>query len=358
MVKMSSPDALVVSMAPSLSRSFKRYNESVVTCLHSVAPVIDMQIQWFPGHMHKARTEMAESLPKVDLLIEVLDARIPFSSENPMLAALRGKKPCLKILAKSDLADAASTKEWRTYLEREKNVKARAVTTTEPERTKQLTELCVSMFPQKQDIGKQIVAMIAGVPNVGKSTLINVLAGRSVAKTGNEPAITKGQQRVKIRDGIVLLDTPGVLWPNVENKNSGLRLATVGSVKDTAMEYENVALFAARFLLESYPERLADRYELESIRVGPVELLDVIGKKRGCLSKRGHIDYDRASRILLNELRAGMLGPMTFETPAVMERELAELKVLLAETEAAKKQSNETRRARFKAKQKEKRRRL
>ena len=193
------------------------------------------KIQWFPGHMHKARVQMAEILPKVDLVIEVLDARIPYSSENPMLAELRGDKPVLKLLNKSDLADPDVTKVWKSYFDRQPGVKARSVTTTEPKKIWQLGNLCQEMFPDRQGMGKHVMAMICGIPNVGKSTLINILAGRKSLKTGDEPGVTKGQQRIILHNGVELLDTPGVLWPNVANEKSGYRLATIGSIKDTAM---------------------------------------------------------------------------------------------------------------------------
>ena len=310
-----------------------------------------MSIQWFPGHMHKARVEMAEILPKVDLVIEVIDARIPYSSENPMLAELRGETPCLKVLNKSDLADPELTNEWRDYLERQRGVRARSVTTQEPKQIKQLSSLCVQMFPDKQAIGKNVTAMICGIPNVGKSTLINILAGRKVAKTGNEPAVTKGQQRIKLHNGVVLMDTPGVLWPKVDNEKSGYRLATIGSIKDTAMEYEDVSYFAATYLLEKYPERLQERYKFETLPDQPLEVLDAIGKYRGCLNKRGVVDYDRVGRILLTELRSGKLGPVTLETPQMMETEKVAV-AKEAEEKAAKKDAKKAeRKARFKKRQ-------
>lgn len=309
-----------------------------------------MQIQWFPGHMHKARTQIKESLPRVDLFIEVLDARLPFSSENPMIAALRGAKPCLKLLAKSDLADAARTAQWQHYLEQERGVKAKAVSTQKPGVIRRLSEVCADMLPNRHGIGKTITTMVVGIPNVGKSTLINIMAGRSIAKTGNEPAITKGQQRINIGNGIILLDTPGILWPNVENKNSGYRLATTGAIKDTAMEYDDVAFFAADYLLKNYPQALCQRYSLKSIPRDQTELLETIGRQRGCLNKRGIVDLDRVSRIFLNELCAGTLGPITLETPEMMEREKAEVLVIQAEKAANKQASRATRRAKFKAK--------
>ncbi len=282
-----------------------------------------MQIQWFPGHMHKAQVQIREALPKVDLFIELLDARLPFSSQNPMLAELRGNKPCLKVLSKSDLADPERTQQWQVHLEQEQGVKARAVSTSQPGKIVRLTELCHKMLPHRHGLGRPIRTMIVGIPNVGKSTLINTLAGRHIAKTGNEPAITKSQQQIRIGQGIVLLDTPGVLWPNVENENSGYRLAATGAIKDTAMEYADVAYFAAGFLMEHYPDALLGRYGLEQPPADQLALLDAIGKKRGCLAKGGVVDYDRTSRILINDLRAGALGPLTFETPAMIAAETA-----------------------------------
>ena len=264
-----------------------------------------MSIQWYPGHMHKAQLQIQQALTKVDLLIELLDARIPFSSENPMLATLRGDKPCLKVLSKSDLADPALTSRWQAHLERQTGVWVRAITTAQAGTIARLTGVCQKMLPRRGGLGKPIRTMIVGVPNVGKSTVINILAGRNVAKTGNEPAITKNQQQVKIGTGILLLDTPGILWPNVENENSGYRLAATGAIKDTAMEYPDVAYFVAGYLLENYPEALAERYSLDEMPVDQVALLDAIGKRRGCLAKGGVVDYDRTSRIFINDLRAG-----------------------------------------------------
>ena len=315
-----------------------------------------MNIQWFPGHMHKARVQMAEILPKVDLVIEVLDARIPYSSENPMLAELRGNTPCLKVMNKSDLADPDLTGDWRAFFERTNGVKARSVTTEQPKLIRQLANVCSDMFPEKRGIGKHVTAMICGIPNVGKSTLINILAGRKVAKTGNEPAVTKAQQRIKLSNGVVLLDTPGVLWPNVSNAKSGYRLAIIGSIKDTAMEYEDVAHFAAGFLLSSYADRVVERYSLSPTPTTALELLDAIGKKRGCLNKRGVIDYERVSRILLTELRSGKLGPLTLETPGMMESEKVEAAAILQEKEEAKAKRKAERKARFKEKPHERRR--
>ena len=304
-----------------------------------------MLIQWYPGHMHKASKEIKETLPQVDLIIEVLDARIPFSSQNPMLATIRGDKPCIKILNKSDLADPDITQQWQTYLEQEHSVKTLAVTNEHPEKIRQLPDLCHKMLPTKEPGGKLITTLIMGIPNVGKSTIINILAGRMIAKTGNEPAITKMQQRIDIGNGIILLDTPGLLWPNVDNKNSGYRLATTGAIKDTAIRHDDIADFAAEYLLQQYPDLLKTRFSLEQLPDSPEELLKIIGKQRGCLRSGGHIEIDKVAKILLAELRAGTLGRISLETPAMMEQELAELVIIREEKEARKKARKQKRKA-------------
>ena len=296
-----------------------------------------MLIQWYPGHMHKASKEIKETLPQVDLIIEILDARIPFSSQNPMLATLRGDKPCIKILSKSDLADPEITQQWQTYLEQEQGVKTLAVTVEHPEKIRQLPDLCHKMLPDKAPGSRLIHTLIMGIPNVGKSTLINILAGRMIAKTGNEPAITKMQQRIDIGNGIILLDTPGLLWPNVENKNSGYRLAATGAIKDTAINHDQIASFAAEYLLHQYPDYLKTRFQLEQLPETEQQLMDAIGKNRGCLRSAGRIDMDKVAKILLTELRAGMIGRISLETPAMMEQELIELAVIREEKAAKKK---------------------
>jgi len=300
-----------------------------------------MLIQWYPGHMHKASKEVKEILPQIDLIIEILDARIPFSSQNPMLAALRGDKPCIKVLSKSDLADPEITQQWQSYLEQEQGVKTLALSIEQPEKMRQLTELCHRMLPNKIGSDKPIHTLIMGIPNVGKSTLINMLAGRMIAKTGNEPAITKTQQRIDIGNGIILLDTPGMLWPNVDNKNSGYRLATTGAIKDTAISHDSIAFFAAEYLLQHYPDLLQTRFQLDVIPANEQELMDIIGRKRGCLRSGGRIEMDKVSKILLAELRAGTIGRISLETPDMMERELAELVIIRAEKEAKKKARKE-----------------
>lgn len=304
-----------------------------------------MHIQWYPGHMYKANKEIRKTLSKVDLVIEILDARIPYSSENPLLAQLRGDKPCIKVLSKSDLADPVATATWQTYLEQQWGVRSLALTTKQPDRFCQLSELCRKMVPGRSEGIKPIHSLIVGIPNVGKSTLINILAGRVIAKTGNEPAVTKTQQRINLGNGIVLSDTPGVLWPNIENPHSGYRLAATGAIKDTAIDSDDVAYFTAEYLLQAYPERLMARFQLAALPESADELMEVIGRKRGCLRAGGFIERDKVARLLIGELRSGQLGRITLETPSMMEQELVEQEIV-REQKAAKKAEREQRKKR------------
>lgn len=295
-----------------------------------------MAIHWYPGHMHKAQKEMREILPQVDLLIEVLDARIPYSSENPMIAQLRGDKPCIKVLSKTDLADPVLTAEWQAYLEQDKGVKTLGTTTEQPAKMKQVMELCRKMLPEKDASVKTINAMIAGIPNVGKSTLINTLADRIIAKTGNEPAVTKAQQRINLGSGIILFDTPGILWPKVENVNSSYRLAASGAIKDTAMDYQDVGFFAADYLIKAYPDLLKDRFQIDHIPDTEIEFLELAAARRGALMAGGRVNLHKICEVLINELRSGKLGHITLETPAMVEKEKIQMEVEKEKKEADK----------------------
>ncbi len=274
-----------------------------------------MAIQWYPGHMHKARKKIIEAMPKIDIVIEVMDARLPFSSENPLVTELRGHRPCIKILNKSDLADPVVTKAWLDHLEQERGVKALAMTSEKPGQIRKISSICRQMLPNKAKKEQRIRTMIMGIPNVGKSTLINILTGKIIAKVGNEPAVTKSQQKIYLDNGIVLSDTPGILWPKIEDENSGYRLAVTGAIKNTAIEYEDIALYAARFLLERYPQRVMDRYKLKKIPESDEQLLDIIGRKRGGLRPGGVVDLHKASEVLIHDLRSGALGRVSLEHP-------------------------------------------
>jgi len=293
-----------------------------------------MQIQWYPGHMYKAGKEIKKSLPGIDLVIEILDARIPFSSENPMLKKIRGSKSCIKILNKSDLANPEITLQWQQWLDQKQGVKTLSVDKAHPEKIKQISTLCQKLVPERKNSAKGIRAMIMGIPNVGKSTLINTLAGRTIAKTGNEPAITKAQQRIEINNNLILFDTPGMLWPKVENKNSGYRLAVTGAIKDTAIEHSDIAFFAAEYLLETYPKSLQARYNLQSLPKNELELFEIIGTKRGCLRAGGEVDLDKISKLFLNDIRQGELGKISYETPEMIKTEMVELALILEQKAA------------------------
>jgi len=303
-----------------------------------------MAVHWYPGHMHKAQKEIKEVLPQVDLLIEVLDARIPFSSENPAIAAMRGDKPCIKVLSKTDLADPDATAQWQEHLEREKGVKTFATTTEQPAKMKQILDLCRKMLPERDASVKAITTMIVGIPNVGKSTLINILAGRVIAKTGNEAAVTKTQQRINIGNGILLLDTPGILWPKLENPNSGYRLAASGAIKDTAMEYDDVGFYTADYLIKAYPELLKERFQLPTIPDTEIEFLELAAARRGALMAGGRVNLHKICEVLINELRSGKLGRITLETPVMVEQEAVEM----AEVEAKKAADKIERKQKFK----------
>lgn len=280
-----------------------------------------MAINWFPGHMHKARKEIAKIMNQVDLIIEVLDARIPFSSENPMVPELRGNTPCLKVLNKSDLADPAITELWMQHLQSMDGITAIALTQKQPALVRSILSICEKMVPERNLDAKPLRALILGIPNVGKSTLINTLAGRTIAKTGNEPAVTKAQQRIKLPNNMVLHDTPGFLWPKLEPEECGYRLAITGAIKDTVVEYEDVAMFLADYLLTAYPDELVRRYDLDELPNSDIELLDAIGAKRGAMRKGGMANLHKVSEILLHEFRQGALGTLSLETPKMVKSE-------------------------------------
>ena len=309
-----------------------------------------MQIQWFPGHMHKAAKAVREVLPTVDVLIEVLDARIPFSSQNPMIAEIMGDKPCIKLLNKSDLADPEKTLIWQEFLEKQRNTRTLQTNVKGHNSLSHITDLCHKLIPNKGREGdsRNINAMIIGIPNVGKSTLINTLAGRTIAKTGNEPAVTKNQQRIKLEGGITLIDTPGMLWPRIEHENFGYRLAVTGAIKETATDNTDVAFATAEYLINAYPQRLVDRYGLEEPPTAELELIEAIGRLRGCLRSGGDVLLEKASNILISEFRSGLLGPITLESP---EEVIVEQEEVLVSREA-KRIKDEARKKNFKRKKK------
>lgn len=295
-----------------------------------------MSIQWFPGHMHKARKEMSEVMGQIDIIIEVVDARIPYSSENPFAQELRDGKPLIKVLNKCDLADDEVVEQWQTHLNAQHGVSSLAITTNEPTQVQKILDLCRKLVPNRDEMGKDIRALIMGIPNVGKSTIINILAGRVIAKTGNEPAVTKRQQRINLKNGIVLCDTPGILWPKVHNENSGYRLAITGAIKDTAFEYEDIASYAAEYLKQAYPDLLKSRYKLDELPEHEWELIEEIGHVRGFKRAGGRVDMHKTCEILLHEYRQGIIGDICLETPemAIVEEEIVQQKMALEQEKA------------------------
>lgn len=274
-----------------------------------------MAIEWYPGHMAKAKREIAEVIQRFDVIIEVLDARLPASSANPLLQQLRGQKPCLKILNKSDLADPVVTKKWVRHLERQSGVRALPLESKSRTEAALVAKNCLRLVPNRGKPGKPVRAMVIGIPNVGKSTLINTLAGRRIARVGDKPAITTCQQQIDLRNGILLADTPGLLWPDIRNDETAYRLAASGAIGDSAMDYNDVALFAAAFLAQRYPRLLTGRYHLPELPETPTAIIEEIGRRRGCLIGGGEIDRHRAAELLLRELRGGLLGRISLEEP-------------------------------------------
>jgi ribosome biogenesis GTPase A len=310
-----------------------------------------MGIQWFPGHMHKAQKEVREIFHQVDVFIEVLDARIPISSQNPMIEEIRADKPTIKLLNKTDLADPERTEIWQAHFEKEDSVRTLAINARKGDIRAQLLKLIKDLVPEKADSLKTIHALIIGIPNVGKSTLINNISGRTIAKTGNEPAVTKRQQRIKLEENITLIDTPGMLWPNIENENSGYRLAITGGIKETAFELPDIASYAVEYLMKHYPEKIQQRYDIDELPHSEIELLDEIGLKRGCLGRGGRPDLAKTSRLFIMEYRDRYLGDLTLETPEDIEAEMlvvAEKRRLKEEKLKAKEEAKKQRRARHK----------
>ena len=286
----------------------------------------EINIQWFPGHMTKARRMMAENLKLVDAVCEIIDARIPISSRNPDLDDITGNKPRLLILNRVDQADQSATKAWSAYFRSkglaviETDSKSGKGVKTFPATVKNLIRGKLLAYEAKGQAGRTVRAMIAGIPNVGKSSFINRLAGRKAAETSDRPGVTRGRQWIRIVDGLELLDTPGILWPKFESKEVGENLAYTGAVKDDVVDREALAGNLMMRLAELCPQKLTERYKItpEDGQSGH-ELLSRAAKKRGFLLSGGELDTDRMAAVLLDEFRGGKLGRITLEMPPVEE---------------------------------------
>lgn len=279
-----------------------------------------MNVQWYPGHMTKAKRMMQEDMKLIDLVIELVDARIPYSSRNPDIDSLAGNKSRVLLLNKADLADDKKNKLWAQYY-REKGCFVLEINSKTRSSMKQLSLLVRDACQEKIERDRRrgiknrpIRAMVAGIPNVGKSTFINTFVGQSCTKTGNRPGVTKGKQWIRVNKELELLDTPGILWPKFEDPLVGQHLAFIGSINDEILQTEELALSLISLLQKIYPQALQDRYQLVGEQEAPV-VLEEICKRRGCYKKGMEPDYYKAAGLLLDEFRNGQMGKMTLEIP-------------------------------------------
>lgn len=287
-----------------------------------------MHFQWYPGHMTKARRMMQEDMKLVDLVIELVDARIPFSSKNPDIDSLATNKSRMILLNKADMADARATEEWKNYYEG-KGFHVSLINSKSGNGVKQVQSLveiaCQAKIERDRKRGilnRPIRAMVVGIPNVGKSTFINSFAGKACAKTGNKPGVTKGKQWIRLSKKVELLDTPGILWPKFEDQRVGLMLAFIGSINDNLLYSMELALELILHLAKCYPNSIINRYELEGVSMEHVtdqkeatEILAKIAQRRACITKGGEPDLERAGKMVLEDFRSTKLGTITLERP-------------------------------------------
>lgn len=280
-----------------------------------------MNINWYPGHMKKTKELLKSQLKLVDLVIELLDARIPLSSKNPNIDEIIGSKPKLIVLNKIDLANEGETKKWQNYY-KDLGFKAIPVNTMTGQGVREIVNEAQSITQEKMEALKKkgianrpIRLMIVGVPNVGKSSIINKLAGKKSAKTGDRPGVTKGKQWIRLRGNMELLDTPGILWPKFEDEEVALNLAFTGAIKDEIMDTETLAFKLIERLYNKYESNFIERYNIDKNIEEPLEVMNAIAINRGCILSRKEIDYDRVSNIILDEFRSGIIGKITLESP-------------------------------------------
>ncbi len=282
---------------------------------------MSMNINWYPGHMKKTKESIQKNLVMIDIVFELLDSRIPYSSQNPVIESVIGNKPRIVLLNKSDLADSNANRLWQEHF-KEEGIESVLINSISGKGIDDLINTTKAIMDKKRVnnarkgiINQPIRAMILGIPNVGKSTLINNLAKKKSAKTGNKPGITKTNQWIKTKGGIELLDTPGILWPKFEDEEVGLNLAFTGAIKDEILDTETLSLRLIERLSTIKPDSIKERYNIDIEGLTGVEIMDAIGIKRGCLIKGGEVDYEKVSRIILDEFRRGMLGKISLELP-------------------------------------------
>lgn len=285
-------------------------------------------INWFPGHMTKTLRMMQENQKLIDIVIELVDARIPLSSRNPSIDEIFPSKPRIVVMNKSDIADASVTESWKRYFVK-KGLRAEAVSSTSGKSLQGIFSVCREQLREKIEhdaarglVNRPIKIMVVGIPNVGKSSFINKLSGRKSTVTGDRPGVTRGKQWIRLGNGFELLDTPGVLWPKFEDRTVGEKLAFTGAIRDEVMDIEEIACLLLEFLSKNYPDRLTERYKMTNFReLNGYELLQLLGKKRGFVVSGGEIDTERAAKILLDEFRGAKLGRISLETPPEYDTE-------------------------------------
>ncbi|PAK73825.1 ribosome biogenesis GTPase YlqF [Staphylococcus pasteuri] len=288
-----------------------------------------MAIQWYPGHMAKAKREVSEQLKKVDVVFELVDARIPYSSRNPMIDEVIKQKPRVVILNKKDMTNLKELEKWEQYFE-EKGYYPVAVDAKHGKNLKDVEKAAIQATKEKFDLEKAkglrpraIRAMIVGIPNVGKSTLINKLANRSIAQTGNKPGVTKQQQWIKVGTSLQLLDTPGILWPKFEDEEVGKKLSLTGAIKDSIVHLDEVAIYGLQFMIEKDLEGLKKHYNIDvDEEAGILEWFDAIGRRRGLLQKGNEVDYEAVIELIIYEIRNAKIGTYCFDIYKEMKRDI------------------------------------
>ena len=280
-----------------------------------------MGINWYPGHMDKAQKQLRKLVKEADIIIEVLDARIPYSSCNPLIAEISKETIKLKILNKADIADPVVTAKWVNFFNKQRNIQAITTTGHHPKSAKIIINKIKNLVTKTNSI-KPIKAVITGIPNSGKSTIINTLNNKKIAKTGNEPAVTKQQSRINLKNGIIVFDTPGILWPKIENPYSSYRLAATGAIKNTAFHLYDIIIFVINYLMNNYNKELRQRYQLPKDMDEEELILEFIAKKTGAvIEDQAQMDKNKLAETIINDLRKCKIGFISLESPSSIQEE-------------------------------------